>query len=211
MQSFLFLDEHEMPLTLSQRKRLAIIEAAIVEFQLQGYTTASMDSVAARADVSKRTVYNHFASKDALFAELVSQMLEMGSQATRYVYQPNKTITTQLTEFGMQEIALLQDTRFMSLSRITMAQAMHSPDQAKSIMSEINHQENHLERWISAAIEDTKVKPVSSAYAARQFLGLIKAVAFWPQMLTSMPTLEDAQALTVVEDAVGMFVSHYAL
>jgi TetR/AcrR family transcriptional regulator of autoinduction and epiphytic fitness len=58
-----------MTLTLSQRKHLAIIEAAIVEFKDNGYNASSMDAVAAHAQASKRTVYNHFPSKEALFVE----------------------------------------------------------------------------------------------------------------------------------------------
>lgn len=53
---------------LTDRKRVAIIDAAIEEFLAAGYDATSMDRIAARANVSKRTVYNHFPSKEALFA-----------------------------------------------------------------------------------------------------------------------------------------------
>jgi TetR/AcrR family transcriptional regulator of autoinduction and epiphytic fitness len=198
-----------MALTLSQRKRLAIIEAAIVEFQLQGYQVASMDAVAKRAEVSKRTVYNHFASKEALFSELVRQLLEMGNKATQLTYNPNIAIEKQLLEFAQQEIALLQDIRFMSLSRIIMAQAMHSPEQAKKVMSDLGDQENNLERWMSDAIKANKINPVQPPYAARQFLGMIKSLAFWPQMLTATPIPNANLANQIAKDAVKMFVTHY--
>ncbi len=55
---------------LSDRKHAAIIEAAVAEFDAQGFEATSMDCVAARAGVSKRTVYNHFASKEALFRQI---------------------------------------------------------------------------------------------------------------------------------------------
>ncbi|MGB1238594.1 MAG: TetR/AcrR family transcriptional regulator, partial [Pseudomonadales bacterium] len=57
-------------ITLSQRKRAAIVQAAIEAFQEKGAQCTSMDSIAERAQVSKRTVYNHFASKERLLEEV---------------------------------------------------------------------------------------------------------------------------------------------
>jgi len=41
---------------LTDRKRVAIVGAAIEEFLAAGYDATSMDRIAARASVSKRTV-----------------------------------------------------------------------------------------------------------------------------------------------------------
>lgn len=49
----------------------AIREAAAALFLEKGYAGASMDDIAARAGVSKQTIYTHFASKDELFEDLV--------------------------------------------------------------------------------------------------------------------------------------------
>jgi AcrR family transcriptional regulator len=47
-------------------KRQQIIEAAGRCFYERGISAAGVDSIAAEADVSKRTLYNHFPSKDDL-------------------------------------------------------------------------------------------------------------------------------------------------
>ena len=61
---------------LTDRKRDAIVQAAIVEFRDNGFEATSVDKVAARAEVSKRTLYNHFASKDELFAAILHILWE---------------------------------------------------------------------------------------------------------------------------------------
>lgn len=53
------------------RKRRAILAAATDVFLQHGYLGASMDEVAARAGVSKQTVYKQFENKERLFAEIV--------------------------------------------------------------------------------------------------------------------------------------------
>jgi len=53
------------------RKRRAILSAATEVFLHHGYVGASMDEVAARAAVSKQTVYKQFEDKEHLFAETV--------------------------------------------------------------------------------------------------------------------------------------------
>ena len=49
------------------KKRAIILEGAIDVFIEMGYELASMDKIAEVAGVSKRTVYNHFGSKENLF------------------------------------------------------------------------------------------------------------------------------------------------
>ncbi|GAA3149703.1 AcrR family transcriptional regulator [Kribbella aluminosa] len=53
------------------RKRRAILAAATEVFLQHGYLGASMDEVAAKAGVSKQTVYKQFENKERLFAEIV--------------------------------------------------------------------------------------------------------------------------------------------
>lgn len=56
-------------------KRSAIVAAARATFLNQGFDV-SMDVVAATADVSKVTVYNHFGSKEALFIAVITSELD---------------------------------------------------------------------------------------------------------------------------------------
>ncbi len=59
--------------TRSDIKREAIIQAATQAFQEFGVNGTSMDKLAELANVSKRTVYNHFSTKEELVMHLVTQ------------------------------------------------------------------------------------------------------------------------------------------
>ncbi len=198
-----------MTLPLSQRKRLAIIEAAIFEFRLKGFQNSSMDAVAARAKVSKRTVYNHFPSKDALLEELVHQLVDMGHQATQCQFSADEPLESQLKNIALQELGLLGEARFMDLSRIAMAEAMQSPQRAKEILNKTDQQSSNLAHWLTDAMSNKQLVEEEPDYAARQFFGLIKALAFWPQMLTGAAAPTKADSEKIAADAVSMFLSKY--
>lgn len=51
----------------TEMKRAAILDAAEELFVSEGFEVTSVDAIAARAEVSKRTVYDHFGDKRALF------------------------------------------------------------------------------------------------------------------------------------------------
>ena len=58
-----------------------ILEAALAVFAEKGFAAARMDEIAARARVSKGTIYLYFPSKEAVFKALVREMI--GPQLSR--------------------------------------------------------------------------------------------------------------------------------
>jgi TetR/AcrR family transcriptional repressor of mexJK operon len=56
-------------------KRAAILESAQQVFFANGFVGTSVDEVAAKASVSKQTVYKHFTNKEALFREVVMNVV----------------------------------------------------------------------------------------------------------------------------------------
>lgn len=55
------------------RTRIQILDAAYELIYRHGYARVGVDAVAAHAQITKRTLYNHFASKDALVAAMLQR------------------------------------------------------------------------------------------------------------------------------------------
>ncbi|MEE6140153.1 TetR/AcrR family transcriptional regulator [Mycobacterium sp. 050128] len=60
----------------SETKRLAILDAAQELFVAHGFDVASVDAISARAEVSKRTVYDHFGDKENIYTTVVERSAE---------------------------------------------------------------------------------------------------------------------------------------
>jgi TetR/AcrR family transcriptional regulator, regulator of autoinduction and epiphytic fitness len=198
------------PSRLTDRKRRAIIDAAIDEFRTAGYEATSMDRIAARAGASKRTVYNHFPSKEVLFAAILHQLWDAVAGGEELAYRADRPLRDQLLDLIAQKFRLLNDEAFVSLARVAIAAGIHSPERAQDMVVRMSEREEGLTVWIRAAAAAGRLKVKDPVFASHQLQGLIKGFAFWPQITLNLPPLDPAMQKQVAESAVDMFLAHYS-
>lgn len=63
--------------------RQRILHAAYTQFRRKGFTRVGVDEIALAAKVTKRTLYYHFRSKDALLAAVLAEQHDMALAAFR--------------------------------------------------------------------------------------------------------------------------------
>lgn len=199
------------PLRLTDRKREAIVQAAIAEFRANGFEVTSMDKIAAVAEVSKRTVYNHFPSKEELFAEILQQMWENSGELQDMSYYHERSLRSQLRELLASKMKLLSDSNFLDLARVATAATIHSPERAQSMVNRLNEREASFTAWIRAAQVDGRFKTVDPGFAANQIHALLKAFAFWPQITRGEPPLSLEMQTMVIESTLDMFLGWYEI
>ncbi|VVP58492.1 HTH-type transcriptional regulator RutR [Pseudomonas fluorescens] len=195
------------PQRLTDRKRAAIIQAAIAEFRANGFDITSMDKIAATAGVSKRTVYNHFPSKEELFAEILNQLWARLTAEPETSYRPDLPLREQMRRMLMAKLQMMSDNNFLDLARVAIAATIHSPERAQNMVARMGEREESLTLWIRAAQADGRLKPVEPEFAAQQIQGMLKSFAFWPQISMGLPTLSAERQSTVVESALDMFLA----
>ena len=61
---------------IQQKNRNTILEAALDVFSAEGYRGATLDQIASAAGLSKPNVLYYFASKEAIYTELLSTLLD---------------------------------------------------------------------------------------------------------------------------------------
>jgi TetR/AcrR family transcriptional regulator of autoinduction and epiphytic fitness len=203
------MDTQPTPTRLTDRKREAILDAAVAEFRQSGYEATSMDRVAVRAGVSKRTVYNHFESKEALFAQILEKLWERSVEGNERVYSAQRPLREQLIDLVMQKLHSLDDTNFLDLARVAIAAGIHSPERAREMVARMNERDDSITLWIRAAAADGRLKTSDPAFASMQLQGLVKGFAFWPQISMGQPPLSDEAQRKVADGAVDMFLACY--
>ncbi|MFJ3682241.1 TetR/AcrR family transcriptional regulator [Pseudomonas sp. NPDC090208] len=194
------------PLRLTDRKRESIVQAAIAEFRDNGFEVTSMDRIAARAEVSKRTVYNHFPSKEELFAEMLQRLWASADSQPYPAYRADVSLREQLRELLDSKMKTLANSSFLDLARVAIGATIHSPERAQTWVSRLSEREETFTTWIRSAQQDGRIKAVEPGFAASQIHALLKAFAFWPQVTLNEPLLTPEKQATVVESALDLFL-----
>jgi TetR/AcrR family transcriptional repressor of mexJK operon len=115
----------------SPRKRRAILEAATTAFLRNGYLGTSMDEIAARAAVSKQTIYKHFGDKERLFAEIVAGTVD---EASDPVYnevvnlEDSGDVEADLRALARQLLDRVMQPGLMQLRRLVISEAGRFPE-----------------------------------------------------------------------------------
>jgi AcrR family transcriptional regulator len=109
---------------MKAERRQQLIRAASRLFAERGFRAVSMEDLAAEAGVSGPAVYRHFASKEALLADLLidvsQQLLEQGSQRAKAAspIESLKLLIAFHTDFALRDRDLIriQDHDFANLA-----------------------------------------------------------------------------------------------
>jgi AcrR family transcriptional regulator len=116
-------------------KRRAILDAARRVFLDRGYAGASMDEVAALADVSKVTVYRHFSDKTSLFTATVTGAIQEAEQTSRSLVDnlgASVDVERDLHVFARQHITVVTQPHLMQMRRMIIAEATRFPELART-------------------------------------------------------------------------------
>lgn len=119
----------------SARKRRAIIEAARQVFLGNGFASASMDDVAAVAQVSKVTVYKHFSDKQSLFIAVFTsaiQQAEEDAQGLLDNLSASTDVEKDLKKFARQHIVVVTQPHLIQMRRMIIAESGRFPELAST-------------------------------------------------------------------------------
>ena len=192
----------------SLEKRAAIIDAAIEQFAAVGFDATSVDDVARRASVSKRTLYNYFESKEALFQVLVNQLGTRIEDFTAITYSPDIPLRTQLLKFAEQSRALNHEADTVRLLRAVVAEHIRRPERVEPLLRPFSSKGYGFRSWVAAAVQDGRLK--GDPLRMSSLLGAImRSMIFWPAVIQRVH--DDVDIVQAdLQEAVDMFLHYYA-
>lgn len=188
-------------------KREAVLDAAIAEFLALGYEHATLAAIAARAGVSTATVFKHFHAKADIFGAVMARVFR---NDTARVPKPRPgDPRAGLLAIGLDYAATLATPETRALFRVMIAEVPRFPELGRQLYEK--GKAPYLDRlhvYLAAEVRAGSLRIADIPIAARQFLGMINDVVFWPHML--VVDLDEADAETIVNSAVETFLRGYA-
>jgi TetR/AcrR family transcriptional repressor of mexJK operon len=120
----------------TERKRRAILQEAETLFLDRGFVGASVDEVAARAAVSKQTVYKQFESKAALFVAVVQAMTGQGSDRVQVEMRDPETaadVGDVLMGHGQRLLTVALAPKLLRLRRLVISETDRFPELGRAL------------------------------------------------------------------------------
>lgn len=103
-----------------------ILEAALTVFAEAGYSGATMDAVAAEAGLTKPTLYQYFAGKEALFAAMMSARRD--DMLVPFEQVVDASMARQLHAFAWAYAETVLRPDLLSLARLIIGEAQRFPE-----------------------------------------------------------------------------------
>jgi len=162
----------------SERLGELILDAATELFLSQGFGATSIEAVAQRIRVSKRTLYHRFPDKETLFAAVVHRIIERLRPAAGVSVPARSDLQTVLEQIATFILRAALSPQAIALHRLIVGESARFPELAEVVGREGATEEatsiiaGVLERDVKAG----RIKLDDAVFAARQFLQIVVAV-----------------------------------
>jgi AcrR family transcriptional regulator len=189
------------------RLRERILVAATELFLAEGYGSTSIEAVAKRAGVSKRTLYDRFDDKTVLFTAVVHRIIAQIRPPPEVPLVEGATLADILQRLALLILRAALSPQAIALHRLVNAESARFPELVRAVASEGSTREatdligNLLERGLG----ESKLSIENREFAATQFIFMVVALPQRRAMGFGTPRTQaelDVWALNVV----GLFL-----
>jgi len=195
----------------TEQKRQTILDAAREIFLESGFETSSMDDIAARAAVSKATVYSYFPSKDALFMEVLIEAGTTHGEAAFGELFASEDLAEGLRRFGERQLTFISTPGALALARLAINEGERSSLGRDFYARGPGVMVDRLAQYLEKAIAKSQLREGNARQMAEHLNALYEAGIVLPRLFGLDIVLDDEQQRAHVARAVDIFLGYYAL
>jgi len=194
---------------IDQKKDDAILQAATRLFLKHGYLATTMDAVAEKAKVTKQTVYAYYASKDALFRQMLLTLCNRYEHAKPAIFG-SEPFEAQLHKQGMVILSLITHPDVMATTRLVISESERHPKLAK-LYYESGTQ--RLVQMIAQFLDEYnrrgEIAIPNTLSAASYFLAMLKGNYYVKMILRIKPEPSESMKAEHVRETARIFLAVY--
>lgn len=155
--------------------RRRILEVAAELFLAEGYGSTSIEAVAARAGISKRTLYHRFDDKAALFAAVVHEIIEQIRPPAGVPLIEGATLRDVLRRLAAMILRAALSPQAIALHRLVMSESRRFPELVRAAHGDgsVREATTLIGGLLARELSDSKLGADNRAFAAEQFLYMV--------------------------------------
>lgn len=189
-------------------KRDTILSIAQQVFMEEGYSAASMSSIAARVGGSKGTLYNYFRSKAELFVAVIQNQCETHQNQIFEFADPD--IRKFLTELARRFVRMLLSDEVIAMHRIVVAEATRFPEIGEALHEAgPKRGKQRLVAYLKQAMADGRLKQADPERAAEHAVEMALGGMYRRRLWNVGPPPTDDEIEQAIAAAVDVFMAAY--
>jgi len=190
--------------------RKALLETATAMFLATGYDAASLEHIADGAGIARRTIYNQFASKEALFRTVIEELepsFSLPPENDGRIDDPRGILA--LVAFDV--ITALDKLTTIAFIRMTITQKSTLQKAVRELYGRSHARIiDGIVRYLRRLQQDDIVRVKDFNHAAHQFVGLFSEELIWSRVLGGRHRATRSHTESTVNEAVNIFLSAYS-
>ncbi|MGR8929201.1 MAG: TetR/AcrR family transcriptional regulator [Gammaproteobacteria bacterium] len=192
-------------------KRQAILNAAKQAFIKHGYSGASIEAIAEAAPVSKPTLYNHFKSKQELFAAVIETMCAALLKTLAGVQTETRDPKIGLTVIAEAFVDLVYAEEAIQLYRLIIAEQQQFPELGELVY---RTGPEPVLRFMSSYLAELNARGIlqisNQETSSHLFLDMLKGDQHFRCLLGLQTGLSQLARRVLIDAAVSLFLNGHA-
>jgi AcrR family transcriptional regulator len=190
--------------------RERILKAATELFLDGGYGSTSIEAVAARAGISKRTFYDRFDDKSVLFAAVVHRIIEQIRPPAEVPLIAGADLRSMLRRLAGLILRAALSPQAIALHRLVAAESVRFPQLAMAVENDGGREEalELIGGLLARELPDVEVGLGNRNFAAEQFIHMVATVPQRRAIGYGTP-MTAAELVAWADDVVVLFLDGY--
>jgi TetR/AcrR family transcriptional regulator, mexJK operon transcriptional repressor len=195
----------------SRARREAVVVAAKAVFFEEGYQLASMDQIAERAGTTKRTLYDYFGSKEALFTEVIAHASKNFVEALPRPEDLPRDPRQGLRRFANEVRWLVSAEEAIRFERTVIAEAERHPEFGRGLYATgVLGAEKTLASYIDSQIAAGRLRSHDSRLTSQVIVDIATNSAL-RRLFAAQDEESDRLATEALEEAIDLLIRNYSV
>ena len=194
----------------AERLGTTIIAIATELFLREGYGATSIETIARRARIAKRTFYSRFRDKAELFGAVVHHVVERLRPQNDAALFEGAALDETLKRLAQVILHAALSPEALALHRVIVAEAPRFPELAAVVSEQSGRAEavNRIAALLQHAAGAGALAPREAAFAAAQFLQMVVALPQRRALGLGTP-MSPAETTAWIDDTVALFLTGF--
>jgi TetR/AcrR family transcriptional regulator, mexJK operon transcriptional repressor len=183
-----------------------ILDVATALFLGDGFGATSIEAIAKRARISKRTFYHRFSGKEALFEAVLRRLIERWMPPFAADLPVGSSLAETLRRVAEFMLGAALTSEALALYRMAIAEAARFPALAH-ILHDLGAAAGteRIARHLEERIASGELRPIDPRFAAEQFIMMVVTVPRRRALGLGTP-LSDPELNAWIDDTVALFL-----